>query len=215
MLKIQKFTFNPFQENTYVLYDDSQEAVIVDPGCYETFEEEELTAFIESKNLKPVKLINTHFHLDHILGNQFVAKKYDLKVEGHKAGLPTYQIAEPSANMYGFGGYKPSPAPQVFWEEGDVISFGGQSLEVLFVPGHAPGHIALVHHESKSVINGDVLFAGGIGRTDLPGGDFDTLVKSIQQKMYKLPDDYKVYCGHGPETTIGTEKQTNAFVKAE
>lgn len=215
MLKIQKFTFNPFQENTYVLYDDSQEAVIVDPGCYETFEEEELVAFIESKNLKPVKLINTHFHLDHILGNQFVANKYDLKVEGHKAGLPTYQMAEPSANMYGFGVYKPSPAPQVFWEEGDVISFGGQSLEVLFVPGHAPGHIALIHRESKSVINGDVLFAGSIGRTDLPGGDFDTLKKSIQEKMYKLPDDYKVYCGHGPETTIGTEKRTNAFVKAE
>ena len=213
-MKLHYFTFNPFQENTFILFDESKECIIVDPGCYSLEEQNQLEDFIDKNELEPKKLVCTHFHLDHIFGNHFVSKKWGLPVEGHRLDLPTLQLGEKSAQMYGFGDYTPSPEIKVFIDEGDQIKFGNTALEILFVPGHAPGHIALVHHESKTVINGDVLFQGSIGRTDLPGGDYQTLENSIRNKMYKLPDDYSVYAGHGPSTTIGHEKRNNAFVKA-
>lgn len=211
-MKITKFTFNGFQENTFVLYDDSGEAVIVDPGCYEREEEKMLESFIEEKNLKPVRLLNTHFHLDHIFGNKFVCDKWNLTPEGHIKDKPTFDMAAQSAELYGFSGFKPSPEPDYSLKEGDVFSFGNTDLDILFTPGHAPGHIVAVQKECASIIGGDVLFNGSIGRPDLPGGDFAELEKSIKEKLYTLPDDYTVYCGHGPETTIGKEKQSNPFV---
>lgn len=213
-MKLEYFTFNPFQENTYVLYDNSKECIIVDPGCYTIPEQNQLAQFIEENDLIPKKLVCTHFHLDHIFGNQFVTNKWNLQIEGHSADIPTLEMGEKSAAIYGFDNYIPSPPIDHFIEEGDQIKFGNTVLDVLFVPGHAPGHIALVHHESKTVINGDVLFQGSIGRTDLPGGDFATLEKSIKEKLYTLPEDYVVYAGHGPSTTIGFEKQHNGFVRA-
>ena len=213
-MKLHYFTFNPFQENTYILYDETKECIIVDPGCYSSEEQNQLANYIEKNDLKPKKLVCTHFHLDHIFGNYYTAKKWGLKVEGHRLDLPTLQLGEKSAQMYGFDDYQPSPAIETFIDEGDKIHFGHTELEILFVPGHAPGHIALVHHNSKTVINGDVLFQGSIGRTDLPGGDYKTLENSIKQKMYQLPDDYTVFSGHGPSTTIGNEKQFNGFVRA-
>ncbi len=213
-MKLEYFTFNPFQENTYVLYDNSKECIIVDPGCYTVSEQNQLAQFIEENELIPKKLVCTHFHLDHIFGNQFVTNKWNLLVEGHSADVATLEMGEKSAALYGFDNYIPSPAIEHFIEEGDQIKFGDTVLDVLFVPGHAPGHIALVNHESKTVINGDVLFQGSIGRTDLPGGDFATLEKSIKEKLYTLPEDYVVYAGHGPSTTIGFEKQHNGFVRA-
>jgi len=213
MISVHSFTFNGFQENTFVLVDRENEALIIDPGCYDRGEQEQLRSFIEERELRPVRLVNTHFHLDHILGNAFVSRTYGLAVESHRAGLPVLEMADVSAQLYGFTGYEPSPTPQVFWEEGDIIPFGG-GLKVLFVPGHSPGHIALVSEEDGFVVGGDVLFNGSIGRTDLPGGSMPELERSIREKMYTLPDEYTVYCGHGPETTIGHEKRTNPFVRA-
>ena len=210
---VTKFTFNGFGENTFVLHDETKEAVIVDPGCYEREEEEALKNFIQNEGLKPVMLLNTHFHLDHIFGNRFVHETYGLLPLGHEKDMLNFNLAERSAEMYGFRDFKMSPAPERFISEKDELTFGNTTLEIRFTPGHAPGHIVFVHHPSKSVINGDVLFHGSIGRTDLPGGDADTLFNSIRTALYTLPDDYVVYCGHGPETTIGREKASNPFVR--
>ncbi len=207
-------TFNPFQENTYLVSDENGECVIIDPGCYETHEKEALKAYVESEGLSPIGLLNTHCHIDHVLGNAFVARTWGLGLEMHKDDLTTLKSVSNYCHLYGFDAYELSPEPKKFLEAGDVISFGNTELEVLFVPGHAPGHIAFVNHAEAYVINGDVLFNGSIGRTDLPGGDINVLEKSIREVMYALPDNYTVYCGHGPETTIGQEKRSNAFFRA-
>ena len=214
MITSKQFVFNPFQENTVVLSDETGECVIIDPGCSNTIENVELEGYITVENLKPVKLLNTHCHIDHVFGNSFVAGKWGLDLEMHREDLVTLGMAQKSAELYGVHGYIPSPEPKVFLEEGDVVRFGSSVLEVLYVPGHAPGHIAFVSHEDKLVVGGDVLFRGSIGRTDLPGGNMDTLLNSIREKFYTLADDYTVICGHGPHTTIGEEKRSNAFVRA-
>lgn len=213
-MQVTKFTFNGFQENTFVLYDETGECVIVDPGCYERHEEKELSGFISANDLKPKVLLNTHFHLDHIFGNKYVFETYGLKPTACRLDLPTLAMAEQSAQLYGFSNYRTSPEPEHFIDEGDVLTFGNTKLDIYFTPGHAPGHIIAVNHETKDVIAGDVLFNGSIGRTDLPGGNFADLEQSIQRKLYTLPDDFTVYCGHGPDTTIGKEKQSNPFVTA-
>lgn len=212
MISIKKFTFNPFQENTYVLYDETKECIIIDPGCYEPTEEGELTTFISEHYLTPVKIVSTHSHIDHVLGNKFVKDRYEIEIYVHPLDLQTFELGLSSAMMYGISRYQPNEIPNHFLEEGDLVTFGNSTLDVLFVPGHAPGHIVLVGKEEKFVINGDCLFYGSIGRTDLPGGDHQTLLTNIKTKLFTLPDDYTVYCGHGPETTIGFEKLNNPFL---
>lgn len=213
MIKIQSFTFNGFQENTYVLCDESKKCIIIDPGCYEQNEKLELERFIVDNELEAVKLINTHCHIDHVLGNRFVAEKWGLDLEMHELDLPTLRSVKDYCQLYGFHNYEESPEPSTFLKEGDKIHFGNSSLDVLFAPGHAPGHIVLYSKEQHFVIGGDVLFQMSIGRTDLPGGDYDTLISSIKDKLLPLDEQTKVYCGHGPSTTIGFEKANNPFLK--
>lgn len=210
MIQVKSFVFNPFLENTSILYDDTKEAIIIDPGCYEKFEKQQLTEFIKDNNLKVVKLINTHCHIDHVFGNQFVKTTYNVKLEAHKLDEPTLAAVKVYAPNYGFQHFEESQIDSNL-DEGDIIEFGKSKLQVFFVPGHAPGHIALYNIEEKICIGGDVLFKESIGRTDLPGGDFDTLIKSIQNKMFTLPDDTVIYPGHGETTTIGHEKNHNPF----
>ncbi len=214
MIKVAKFTFNPFQENTYVLYDETKECVIIDPGCYDSNERKRLANFIADNGLKPVKLVNTHCHIDHVFGNHFVASTYGLELGIHKADVPTLAFVPQACKMYGFDGYQLSPDPGYFLAEGDELSFGKSTLSVVFGSGHAPGHIAFYSAADKFVINGDILFQGSYGRYDLPGGNFATLKKTILETMFKLPDDTVVYCGHGPETTIGAEKQHNMILES-
>jgi len=207
---LQRFEFNPFQENTYVLYDDTQEAIIIDPGCCDKEEQDDLVSFIKSKNLKVSKLINTHGHIDHVLGNDFVKNQYGVKLFIHRKDEHVLKAVKVYAPNYGFPQYAEAEIDG-YLEEGSPVSFGDQSLDVLFVPGHSPGHIALYHRQQGILIGGDVLFYNSIGRTDLPGGDFDTLIDSIHSKLFTLPPDVTVFPGHGPETTIGHEMKTNPF----
>jgi glyoxylase-like metal-dependent hydrolase (beta-lactamase superfamily II) len=211
MLTIKQFTFGPFQENTFVLHDPTGECVIIDPGCYTRQEQQALRAYIEEKKLNPVYLLNTHCHIDHVSGNAFVHDTYKLKPVIHKDDLPILEGQERACTLYGLN-CEVSPMPEKFIEEGDVITFGNSKLKVIFTPGHAPGHVVFYNEENKFVINGDVLFNGSIGRTDLALGDYATLERSIKTKMYTLPDDTVVHCGHGPATTIGNEKRNNPFV---
>lgn len=211
MITINTFTYNGFQENTYVLTDETNEAVIIDPGCYSTTEQTELYNFIKNDNLNPVKLLNTHCHIDHILGNNFVATKFGVELYIHQLDLPTLHATTEYGHLYGFTVDK-SPEPAHFLKDGDVVKFGNSTLEVIFTPGHAPGHVVFVNHKQRFIINGDVLFRGSIGRTDLPGGNHHTLIDSIKTKLFILPDDYVVHTGHGPTTTIGYEKKYNPFL---
>ncbi len=213
MTKVAKFVFSPFQENTYVLYDDTNECVIIDPGCYTEGERKELSQFIESAGLKPVRLLNTHCHLDHVFGNKYVSEKYGLGLECHEGELPVLRYAKVAANMYGVP-MEDSPEPTRFIEVGEVITFGETALKVLFTPGHSPASVCFYCEASNFVIAGDTLFRLSIGRTDLPGGDFATLSKSIKEQLFPLGDDVRVYSGHMEETTIGYEKIHNPFVGA-
>lgn len=212
MVSVKKFVFNPFQENTYVLYDDSKECVIIDPGCYQPQEEKALIDFISENGLKPTMLISTHSHIDHVFGNKFVVEHYKIPLYIHENDLETLERVPSYAPMYGFPDFQESPSPSGYFDLNKGISFGNSHLEIVYVPGHAPGHVAFISKEDKFVINGDCLFYGSIGRTDLPGGDHNTLLQSIREKLFTLPDDFKVYCGHGPETTIGFEKANNPFL---
>jgi len=210
MLQLKTFVFNPFQENTYILFDETKACVIIDPGCFEGDEKEELSQFIEDNKLEVTMLINTHCHIDHVLGNAFVKEKYKTKLYIHRTEEAVLKAVSVYAGNYGFYQYQPAE-PDGYLEEGGTIAFGNQALDILFVPGHSPGHVAFYHPQQKIIIGGDVLFNNSIGRTDLPGGNFDTLINSIHQKLFTLPDDVTVYPGHGPETTIGFEKSTNPF----
>jgi hydroxyacylglutathione hydrolase len=211
MIQIQTFTFNAFQENTYVLFDESKECVIIDPGCYDTMEQRILVDFIEQQELKPVQLLNTHSHIDHILGNNFVSKTYNIPFSMHEKDLPGLHQTVDYGRVYGFNVDK-SPEPNNFLDEGDIVRFGNSSLEILFTPGHSAGSITFYNTEQKIAIAGDVLFFGSIGRTDLPGGNHETLIGSIKSKLFPLGDNFTVYPGHGPTTTIGYEKTNNPFL---
>lgn len=211
MIQIQGFVFNPFEENTYILFDETKECIIIDPGCFNQSEQEEIVQFIKDEELKPVRLLNTHCHIDHVFGNTFIAKKYNLPLEIHKEDLQTLHSLPQVSSLYGLGAEE-SIEPAKFLEEGDKVTFGNSSLDVLFTPGHSPGSICFVSHEDKFIIGGDVLFYGSIGRTDLPGGDHETLLDSIRTKLFPLDDDFVVFSGHGKETTIGYEKQNNPFL---
>ncbi len=210
MMNTQTFVFNPFQENTIVAFDETKEAVIIDPGCYELAELHELDSFIADHKLNIKYLLNTHCHIDHVLGNDHVKEKYKVKLLIHPNEEVVLRTVKTYAPNYGFAQYRET-LPDGFLEEGDTVKFGNTTLEVFFLPGHAPGHLGFYHREQKVMISGDVLFAGSVGRTDLPGGDFDTLINSIHQKLFTLPDSVVVYPGHGPTTTLGKEKITNPF----
>ncbi|MCR9288338.1 MAG: MBL fold metallo-hydrolase [Bacteroidetes bacterium] len=213
MSSVVSFTFNAFQENTYLIYDDTKECVIIDPGCYDQAERDELALYIERNNLVPVRLINTHCHIDHVFGNKFVSEKYGLDLEIHKGELPVLEAVPKVSMFYGLPYPEPSPMPKKFIAEREVIEFGETKLETLFTPGHSPASISFFCKDDKYVIAGDVLFYQSIGRTDLPGGDFKTLLGSIVNQFYPLGDDVRVYPGHGPATTVGFERENNPFLK--
>jgi glyoxylase-like metal-dependent hydrolase (beta-lactamase superfamily II) len=211
MMQIHRFIFNPFQENTYLLYDDTKEAIIVDAGCSNDEECEALAGFIEKHQLKPVAQILTHGHIDHVMGLEFVWEKYGLKPLAHEDVVPFLKSAPDQAHMFGVTIGTPV-MPDHFLKEGDEVKFGNSQLEVLHTPGHAAGHLCFVSRSQKFVLSGDVLFRGSIGRTDLPTGDYDLLEESIRTKLYTLPEEYVVYPGHGTETSIGIEMKSNPFV---
>jgi hydroxyacylglutathione hydrolase len=211
MLHIEVMPFNPFQTNTYILYDETGKCAIIDPSCYERHEEKQLASFIEQKKLKPELLLFTHCHIDHMLGNNFVAKKYRIKPLTHKDSMIFLENSRNYAKSFGFDISRPV-MPEKFIEDGDQIKFGNQTLGAIYTPGHAAGSICYYHEASGSIIVGDVLFQNSIGRTDLPTGDHDTLIKSILKNLLTLPEEVKVYPGHGPSTSIGYEKRTNPFL---
>lgn len=207
MLNVHTLTFNPFQENTVLAWDETMECLVVDPGCSTASEEKALSDFIAQNRLKPARLINTHCHIDHVYGNGYVASKYGLELEYHQLEVPIMAGSSLGASMFGAPTPNPSPEPSRFIERGETITVGNTSYEVLFVPGHSPGHIALHAAAESVVISGDVLFyGGGYGRTDLPGGSAEVLAASIRDVMLQLPAETTLYSGHGPKTTIGFEQ---------
>lgn len=210
-MEVAQFTFNAFQENTYVLYDNSLECVIVDPGCNNETEKAELMSFISDKNLKPKRLINTHCHIDHVLANKFISDKFQLPLEAHEGEVSVLNSCVQVSQMYGIP-YEPSPPIAKYIEEGDEITFGETKLVSIFTPGHSPASLSFYNAAAGYVIAGDALFQGSIGRTDLPGGNYDLLIKNIKEKLLTLPDDTIVYSGHGPSTKVDIERKTNPFL---
>ena len=213
MLTVRQFTFNPVQENTYVVYNGEGECCIVDPGCYFQAERDELKDFIIGNGLVPKYLLNTHCHLDHVFGNKFVFETWGLELYLHEMEKKVFDYAPTSAKHWGLP-FENYVGPFHWLHSGDEIVLGQNRLSVLFTPGHSPGHVSFYCPEDKFVLSGDVLFRRSIGRTDLPGGSFDRLIQSIREELFVLPEDTKVYSGHGDETTIGTEKKENPFLKA-
>ena len=211
-MKIKKFTFNPFSENTYVISDDQGVSAIFDPGMNDDAERNAVVQYLNDNELELNYLVNTHCHIDHILGNQFIADKYGLKLISNEKEKLTLEFAETSAQMWNvpFGG---SPEIEIMLNDGEVLEVGADQWEVFEVPGHSVGHLIFVSKSHKTIIAGDTLFQGSIGRTDLPGGNHEQLLKNIKEKMFCLPADLVVYCGHGPETTIGAEKLNNPWLQ--
>ncbi len=212
MLYVKIFLFNPLEENTYLLYNEFKECIIIDPGCYYEEETEQVAEFITKNSLKPVKLINTHCHLDHVFGNKFIAEEYGLTLEIHPNEKKMLDLAPSSGLMWNipFDNYQ----GELLWlKEGTTIKLGADALKILFLPGHSPGSLGFYSENQGFVISGDVLFKLSIGRTDLPGGDFDVLEKSIRNVLYALPDETIIYPGHGQFSTVGAEKRMNPYVK--
>ncbi len=211
MFLIKSFTFNPVQENTYILQNESKDCIIIDPGCYFDQEKEEIKNYIRDNGLHPVLLLNTHCHLDHVFGNKFISETYGLILHIHPDEKKTLEMAPVSGLMFelSFDNY----TGEISWlKENEVIRLGNDELKIILVPGHSPGSICFYCEKQKFMIGGDVLFYHSIGRTDLPGGDPEALPRNIREKLFLLPDDIKVYPGHGPSTTIGEEKQSNPFL---
>lgn len=212
MFQVKMFTFNPVQENTYVLWNENLDAIIIDPGCYTPAEERALFDLISQHKLRPVKLINTHCHLDHVFGNKWVAETFDLPLQLHADEAAVLGRAPATAMMWGLG-IKQFSGKMEYLKEGDVISLGEDRLEVIEAPGHSPGHLCFYCRAQNFIIGGDVLFFGSIGRTDLPGGNHSQLINNIKNKLLVLPPETRVYPGHGQETTIGNEKKHNPFLQ--
>jgi len=208
MLKV--FENNPYHENTYILYDETGECAIIDPGMDTGAEQNAVVNFIKANNLKPVLLLNTHCHIDHVLGNHFVHEQYGLKPQFNIGESEILAAVPAYAPAMGFR-YEPSPLPEVYLPQTGTVSFGNTTLELIFAPGHSPAHLCFYNKADNMLIGGDVLFRGSVGRSDLPGGNHAQLIKNIEEKLFTLPDDCTVYPGHGPETTIGYEKETNPF----
>ena len=220
MLAVKSFTFSPIQENTYILYNEQKQCCIIDPGCYSPEERDELKTGIEKTGLTPVLLLNTHCHLDHVFGNKFVHDSWGLSLHLHEKEKPVLDFA-PQSGLYYQLPFDNYDGPLVYLKEGKSLTLPfsingegkGDELEIRFTPGHSPGSVSFYHEAGGFIIGGDVLFNGSIGRTDLPGGNMDTLINSIQTQFFTLPDETQVYSGHGPLTTVGFEKMNNPFVK--
>lgn len=213
MLQIKSYVFSPIQENTYVLYNEEKLGCVIDPGCYLDNEKIKLQNFIVDHGLQPNILLNTHCHLDHVFGNKFVAEKFGTALHMHPKEKPLFDMAPAYGKLWNlpFDNYE---GPVIYVEEGDIIRMGNDELKVIFTPGHAPGHICFYCAAQHFVISGDTLFHMSIGRTDLPMGDHETLLRSIREKLLMLPDETIVYPGHGQPTTIGYEKENNPFLKS-
>ena len=213
MLTIKSFVFSDFKENTYVLSDpQTRQAVVIDPGCYTQAEKEQLAAYIESNELTVGKLLLTHGHLDHVFGCAFMKRKFGMDIYLHPLDMPLFDEVPARSAHWGFPAFEPS-AVDAYLAAGDVISFGtNHQLEVVHVPGHAPGHVAFICHAQRFIIGGDVLFRGGVGRTDFPRCSQPDLMQSIATHFMTLPDDYTVYSGHGQPTTIGRERTLNPYL---
>ncbi|PID95588.1 MAG: MBL fold hydrolase [Bacteroidetes bacterium] len=213
MITIETLVFNHWQENTYILHDETGEGVIIDCGVFFEDEEQKLDDFLIHKNIKLVKQLNTHLHIDHVLGNRFIKKQYGLLTHAHHdddfllAEVPNYGF------RLGLEDVVRPPRVGKFIEDNEIITFGNSSLKVLLVPGHTPGHVVFYNEEQQFVIAGDVLFRESIGRTDLPYGNYEQLISAIQQKLLSLPDEVTVYPGHGATTTIGYERKNNIFLR--
>jgi len=214
MLSVKTFTFNPIQENTYVVSNEQGQCCIIDPGCYFPAEKEKLKSEIEKSGLKPELLLNTHCHLDHVFGNKYVHETWGLPLHLHEFEKQVLEFAPQSGELWQmpFENYE---GPLIFLKEGTTISLGKDELEIRWAPGHSPGSVAFYNAAANFIIGGDVLFQKSIGRTDLPGGDYDTLIESIETQFYTLPDETIVYSGHGPETKIGFEKKHNPFIRMD
>lgn len=211
-MTIKKFEFNNFPVNTYLLHDETGEAVLIDCGCMYPGEEAALDRYIRENNLKLTRLLCTHLHLDHVMGNSYVYQTYGLKPEAHRADVEGLPTIEQQALPFGIRLPRPSVPVTSFLEEGDVIRFGNSTLSVIHVPGHSPGSVVFFNARNKAAISGDVLFYNSIGRTDLWGGNYEELIDGIKDKLFTLPDETVVYPGHGPETTIENEKMGNPFL---
>ncbi len=210
-MKIKKFTFNLFSVNSFVLYDETKECIIVDPGCRNQEEQQELIQFIEAHQLKPVKLVNTHCHVDHVAGNAFVKEQWSIPIYAHSEDISNLHDATRAGEFYGMPIVMP-PNSDADLKGVDSLTFGNSELKLLHLPGHSKGSVALVSEKDSFAIVGDVLFRGAIGRTDLNGGSLDELMHSIKNILFKLDEQTVVYSGHGPETTIEQEKRTNPFL---
>lgn len=211
-MTIKTFTFNPFQENTYLLYDETNEGVIVDAGCIFDAEKQTLKKYIEDNNLTLKRIINTHLHLDHQFGNKFLFQTYGIKPEACQEDEFLLETVVAQARSFGFPMDEEAETLGEYIVEDQEIKFGNSILKAIHVPGHSPGSMAFYSEKDGILISGDVLFQGSIGRTDLPKGDYATLILSITKKLLTLPDSTVVYCGHGPTTTIGSEKINNPFL---
>ena len=213
-MKIKRFEFNMFPVNCYIIWDDTEEAMIIDPGCYYEEEKQALKTFIQGKNLKVKHILNTHLHLEHIFGNRFASEQYNLPIEANQADEFWMEEAPKQTRMFGFE-WKETPAPiGKYLHDGDIITFGNTKLEAIHVPGHSPGSLVYYSAADHCMFAGDVLFQGSIGRADLTGGNFDELIEHICSRLFVLPDETIVYPGHGAPTTIGIEKVENPFFRS-
>jgi len=211
MTQVAQFEFSPFAENTYVVYDETGMCAVFDPGCYAPDERAALRDFVQANQLQVVRLINTHAHLDHVFGNAFVHRTWGVLPELHRDELPLLTHYPEICRMYGIPDAEPSPMPERFLAAGEILEFGNTRLEIRFTPGHSPASLSFYCPDAGFVLAGDVLFLGSIGRTDLPGGDYDTLIESVRSQLFTLPGETIVYPGHGPATTVRHEKEYNPF----
>jgi len=212
MIQVKRFENNPFAENTYILFDERMECAIIDPGMYTSAEESAVLDFIAENKLKPTLLLNTHCHVDHVLGNKLIYEHYGLLPQFHELEAAVLSDVQVRAPMFGLR-YEQSPIPENFLPEIGQVNFGNSSLQLLFAPGHSPGHLCFYSATDRLLMGGDVLFKGSIGRTDLPGGNHHLLLKNIKEKLYVLPNETIVYPGHGDRTSIGAEKINNPFIR--
>jgi glyoxylase-like metal-dependent hydrolase (beta-lactamase superfamily II) len=212
-MTVKTFIFNPFMENTYVVSDDdTKECAVIDAGCLDKTEQSSIEHYIKENSLTVNRLINTHLHLDHVCGNNFVSRTFGVKPEAHKDDEFLLALFGAQAVAFGIAGTEPACPLGRYIEETGHISFGNITFTAIHVPGHSPGSLCFYDKSSGTLFAGDVLFRGSIGRTDLPKGNYDQLIEGITQKLFVLPEETVVYCGHGPTTTIGYEKIYNPYL---